>query len=99
MIFHKFEQFFVENKEIFLFCNFVIFLFIVQSCIEVLKEILTQDEYNLVLAKYFAKLHNESTLSQTTATEWEIFIQMSLKLFGFPESSIKSLKVHTSILH
>lgn len=72
----------------------VLFLSTVRSCIKILGEILTQDEFNLVLAKYFAKLHDENTLSQTTElTEWEIFIQISLKLFGFPESSIKSLKV------
>ncbi|XP_066930833.1 anaphase-promoting complex subunit 1-like [Clytia hemisphaerica] len=63
------------------------------SCIQSLKDILSSDEFNLVAAKYYCKLHHENTTYQS---EWEVFIQVSIKLLGFPESSIKSIKENVS---
>uniref|UniRef100_A0A7M5WZL4 Anaphase-promoting complex subunit 1 middle domain-containing protein n=1 Tax=Clytia hemisphaerica TaxID=252671 RepID=A0A7M5WZL4_9CNID len=66
---------------------------LVLSCIQSLKDILSSDEFNLVAARYYCQLHHENTTYQS---EWEVFIQVSIKLLGFPESSIKNIKENVS---
>ena len=69
----------------------ILFLpFSVRNMIDALKYILTVGEYNLAYSKYLCMLNDNSI---GNSNEWEKFVSATLKLFGFPEASIKSLKV------
>lgn len=70
----------------------IFFLDLVLSCISSLRKVLSDHDYNLVHSKYFAMFH-DSQSGEHGMSDWEKFIKASLKLLGFPESSLKSLKV------
>ena len=56
-----------------------------------LKDNLPNNEYNLSYAKYLCMFYDDTLLNNWS--EWDKFVSATLKLFGFPEASAKSLKV------
>ncbi|XP_057316495.1 anaphase-promoting complex subunit 1-like isoform X2 [Hydractinia symbiolongicarpus] len=66
----------------------------VKSCIKALEDVITEQEFNLIVAKYYTLFHSDSSgyNKQIHINEWDKFLSASLKLLGFPESSTKSLK-------
>ena len=59
--------------------------------ITALKDSLPNNEYNLSYAKYLCMFYDDTLLNN--GNEWDRFVSATLKLFGFPEASAKSLKV------
>ncbi|XP_065660654.1 anaphase-promoting complex subunit 1 isoform X4 [Hydra vulgaris] len=62
-------------------------------CISLLRNILSDSEYNLVCSKYYLSLCEHSALHFVS---WNKFVCATLKLMGFPESSYKHLNENIS---
>lgn len=67
-------------------------VFLVLRSVQSLRKVITDNDYNLVYSKYYSMFRDFQTGEQIPG-DWEMFMKASLKLLGFPESSLKSLKV------
>ena len=69
----------------------IVFSISVTTMITALKDNIPNNEYNLSYAKYLCMFYDDTLLN--IGNEWDKFVSATLKLFGFPEASAKSLKV------
>lgn len=69
----------------------IVFSISVTTMITALKDNIPNNEYNLSYAKYLCMFYDDTLLNN--GNEWDKFVSATLKLFGFPEASAKSLKV------